>query len=157
VSVAGAISCPVLRPLYPADLDEVVAIEQASYPYPWTRGIFDDCLKVAYACFACVLDGRMAGYSIHNWGAGEAHLLNLCVHPEFRSRGLGRLLLDHAIDHARGMGCQVMLLEVRPSNPGAVRLYRQRGFEQIGRRPGYYPATQGREDAIVMRLNLSEN
>jgi ribosomal-protein-alanine N-acetyltransferase len=154
VSVAGGISHPVVRQLLLADLDEVVAIEQASYPYPWTRGIFEDCLKVGYACFGCILAGQLVGYSIQNWGVGEAHLLNLCVRPELRHRGLGRLMLDHAIDHAQRLDCIVMLLEVRPSNPRAIRLYRDRGFEQIGRRSGYYPANEGREDAIVMRLDL---
>ena len=145
---------PVIRPLKPADIGEVVAIEEASYPFPWTRGIFEDCLRVGYACFGAVVSGRLVAYSVHHWGAGEAHLLNLCVHPEFRHRGLGRLMLDHAIDHAQCLDCMVMFLEVRPSNPGAIRLYLDRGFEEIGERPAYYPAAEGREDAVVMRLDL---
>jgi len=157
VSSAGAPAHPVIRPLQLSDLEQVVAIEQASYPFPWTKGIFEDCLRVGYACFGGFLAGRIVAYSVHNWGAGEAHLLNLCVHPDFRQRGLGRLLLDHAIDHARGLDCLVMFLEVRPSNPGAMQLYQRRGFESVGQRPAYYPAVHGREDALVMRLDLLDS
>ena len=148
-------SLPVIRPLAAEDLEQVLAIERASYPFPWTRGIFEDCLKAGYACFGGLIDGELVAYALHNHGAGEAHLLNLCVHPEFRSRGLGRLLLRHVLDHARAIGCLVVFLEVRPSNPAAITLYRDEGFDVIGKRPGYYPAATGREDAVVMRLGLT--
>lgn len=151
---AASKSLPVIRPLTAADLGQVISIERASYPYPWTKGIFEDCLKVGYSCFGGMIDGQLVAYEVHNRGADEAHLLNLCVHPEFRSLGLGRLLLQHAIDHARAMGCMVMFLEVRPSNAAAIQLYREAGFDVVGRRPSYYPAEQGREDAVVMRLAL---
>lgn len=145
---------PVIRGLRESDLDRVMDIEQACYPFPWTRGIFADCLRVGYACFGLELEHGLAGYSVHHWGGGEAHLLNLCVAPASRGRGLGRLLLDHAIDHARLLDCHVMFLEVRPSNEVAEQLYRRRGFEKVGLRPAYYPSHGGREDATVMRLAL---
>jgi len=154
--VSAVLLHPVIRPLQPEDLAAVEAIEQASYPFPWTLGIFTDCLKAAYACFGLFGDGGLCAYSVHNGAAGEAHLLSLCVAPEMRRRGLGRLLLDHAIRHARRQGCRLMYLEVRPSNPEALSLYRRRGFQPIGQRPGYYPAHEGREDAVVMCLELAD-
>jgi ribosomal-protein-alanine N-acetyltransferase len=147
---------PVIRPLRNDDLDAVVAIETAAYPFPWTRGIFAECLRVGYACYGVSLDSALAGYVIFNWAAGESHLLNLCVDPGRQGRGLGGLLLGQAIDRARAAGCDSMFLEVRPSNPAAAAMYRRRGFETVGRRPGYYRARDGREDAIVMRLGLGE-
>ncbi len=154
MSAVSAASCPVIRPLQADDLDRLVAIESASYPFPWTLGIFRDCLKVGYACSGLCVGSDLVGYSVFNWGAGEAHLLNLCVHPDWQRQGFGRLLLDHSIRQARTLGCRVMFLEVRPSNSGAVRLYERRGFEEAGQRPDYYPAHEGREDALVLRLDL---
>lgn len=144
----------MIRALAPGDLDQVVETERASYPFPWTRGIFEDCLRAGYACFGLWVDGRLGGYTVQNQGAGEAHLLNLCVHPDFQGQGLGRLLLQHAIRQARSLDCDVMFLEVRPSNARAGQLYERAGFEVVGERPAYYPATGGREDAVVMRLDL---
>lgn len=145
---------PVIRELTPADLDRVLAIEEAVYPFPWTRGIFSECLRVGYGCFGMQLDGELVGYVIFNWAAGESHLLNLCVDPRHRRQGLGRLLLEHAIARATTLGCASMFLEVRPSNPGAAAMYERRGFELIGRRPAYYRSVEGREDALVMQLAL---
>ncbi len=129
-------------------------IERQSYPYPWSRGIFVDCLRAGYANFGLQLGGELAGYSIFNWAAGEAHLLNLCIHPRWQRRGYGSLLLEHVISYVARLESVAMFLEVRDSNPGAMKLYQDRGFLVIGRRPSYYQADGGREDAIVMRLEL---
>ena len=145
---------PLIRPLWQEDLDAVLKIEKASYPYPWTRGIFSDCLRVGYACFGLQTGEKLTGYSVHNWAVGESHLLNLCVHPDYQKQGYGSLLLEHAISHARSLDCHVMFLEVRPSNSDAGRLYLRRGFEEVGQRPAYYQSAEGREDALVMRLDL---
>lgn len=145
---------PVLRPLAPGDLDAVYAIETRSYPFPWTRGIFEECLKIGYGCFGLQAGPDLAGYAIHNWAAGESHLLNLCVSPDWQRRGFGKVLLDHALAHARASGAGVMFLEVRPSNQAALALYARRGFTEIGRRPAYYRAGDGREDAVVMQRTL---
>ncbi|NIP19328.1 MAG: ribosomal protein S18-alanine N-acetyltransferase [Xanthomonadales bacterium] len=144
----------VIRPLRPDDLDRVLEIEESCYPFPWTRGIFSDCLRVGYACFGLQLGSDLAGYSVHNWAAGESHLLNLCVDGPWQRRGYGSMLLEHAINHARALDCHVMFLEVRPSNPDARALYLRRGFEAVGERPEYYQAAEGRENAVVMRLDL---
>jgi len=145
---------PLIRTLRVADLDALIGIEEASYPFPWTRSIFADCLRVGYACFGLQAGQELVGYSIHNWAAGECHLLNLCVHPAWQHQGFGSMLLEHAISHAETHGCSVMYLEVRPSNAEAGRLYLRRGFREIGMRPAYYRSREGREDAIVMRLDL---
>ncbi len=145
---------PLIRPLWIEDLDDLVEIEKASYPFPWTRGIFKDCIRSGYACFGLQLDELLAGYTICNWGVGESHLLNLCIHPKWQNQGFGKMLLTHSIGHARSLDCHVMFLEVRPSNVDAGRLYQLHGFEEVGTRPAYYQKQGGREDALVMRLDL---
>jgi len=157
VSTAPQALLPVIRPLAEPDLDAVLAIEVGSYPFPWTRGIFADCLRAGYSCFGVWLGARLAGYSVQNCNVGEAHLLNLCVGAGQRGRGLGRLLLDNAIRCALMDGAQQIFLEVRPSNRDAVALYRSAGFVEAGCRKGYYPAREGREDALVLRLALASS
>ena len=136
------------------DINRVYDIEQAAYPFPWTRGVFVDCLRVGYACFGLQIGSTLAGYSIASSAAAEAHLLNLCVHPDWQHRGYGSLLLEYMINHVARLDSEAMFLEVRASNPRAASLYENRGFKVIGRRPLYYKAGEGREDAIVMRLVL---
>ena len=145
---------PLIRSLWVEDLEEVLKIETMTYPYPWTRGIFDGCLRAGYACFGLQMGNELVGYSVSNWGVGESHLLNLCIHPRWQKQGLGKMLLDNSISHAVSLDCHVMFLEVRPSNTDAGHLYRKRGFEEVGLRPAYYQTEGGREDALVMRLDL---
>ncbi len=140
-----------LRAMTEADLAEVVEIERSVYPYPWTAGIFSDCLRVGYHCTILELDYVPIGYGIIASGAGEAHLLNVCVRDEFRNRGFGRALLSKLLGLAAQSGSAVVFLEVRPVNTAAIRLYEAMGFRQSGRRQGYYQSPGGREDALVMR------
>ena len=140
-----------LRPMAEADVAAVIAIERGVYPFPWTEGIFADCLRVGYHCTVLEFDCVLVGYGIVASGAGEAHLLNVCVREEFRNRGFGRALLSRLIDQAAGSGAGVIFLEVRPPNTAAIRLYEALGFGQSGLRQGYYQAVGGREDALVMR------
>lgn len=144
----------LVRPLTADDLDRVMEIELQAYPHPWTRGIFADCLRVGYECWGLQAGAVLAGYCVLTHAAGESHLLNLCVAPQWQRRGLGRILLGHCVRLAVSNGCQSMFLEVRPSNDAAFELYRRNGFEVVGERPGYYTAGEGREDAIVMRRCL---
>ena len=143
-----------LRPMREADLDAVMAIELRAYPFPWTRGIFRDCLLADYPARVLVQDGEIIGYGMLSVAADEAHVLNVCAAPEVQGRGHGRRLLRALLQLARGRGVQRVFLEVRPSNPTAIALYHAEGFNEIGRRPRYYPAKQGREDAIVMAMEL---
>ncbi|SFS06698.1 ribosomal-protein-alanine N-acetyltransferase [Dyella sp. OK004] len=136
------------------DLPGVAALEGASYDFPWSEGIFSDCLKAGHPCWVLWVEGEMAGYGVLSVAAGEAHVLNLCIGQAYRGLGLGRHLLKRLLDVARWNGAQRVFLEVRPSNPVAQTLYQSAGFAEIGRRPNYYPARQGREDAIVMALDL---
>jgi len=145
---------PLIRRLGMEDLDRICVIEQLAYPFPWSRGIFVDCLRVGYACFGLQMGKDLAGYVIFSWAVSEAHLLNLCIHPDWQQRGYGSLLLEYAIKYVARLENGTMLLEVRASNPRAAALYENRGFRIIGRRPSYYQAGEGREDAIVMRLEL---
>ncbi len=145
---------PLIRQMNADDLDRVVEIEQAAYPFPWTRGIFADCIRAGYDCSALQAGSMLIAYIIQSHGAGESHLLNLCVAPHWQGKGFGKLLLNHAIRQARLQQCTCVFLEVRSSNPPGIRLYEQNGFFVVGKRPGYYRSADGREDAIVMRLDI---
>ena len=136
------------------DVATVSTLENVSYEFPWSVGIFSDCVKAGHPCWVLSVDSVIAGYGILSMGAGEAHLLNICVDPAYRGQGLGRHLLGRLLDIARWNGAERLFLEVRPSNPLAKALYESVGFSEIGRRPRYYPAHNGREDAIVMALDL---
>jgi ribosomal-protein-alanine N-acetyltransferase len=144
------------EPMRESDIDEVVALEESVYPYPWSRGNFADSLASGY--HAWVLRNQsmqLMGYFLVMQMVDEAHLLNVAVAQEWQGQGLGRFLLNQSVACSRGLGLESMLLEVRPSNTRALELYERYGFEQIGRRKGYYPAgSQQREDAIVMRYRL---
>jgi len=143
-----------IRPMERADLDRVGQIEVCTYPWPWSQGIFSDCLRIGYCCRVAEFDGTIDGYAILSTGAGEAHLLNLCVAPESRRAGLGRQLLEAMLVEAGLSGAGRLFLEVRPSNTAAIELYRKYHFRRIGRRPDYYPAEKGREDALVLVRHL---
>ena len=136
------------------DVDAVAALEALAYEFPWTRGIFADCLRAGYDCI--VLNDGVAtiGYGVLSCAAGEAHVLNVCVDPQGQSRGHGRRLLRELVQLARQHGALRVFLEVRPSNASAIALYHSEGFNEIGRRPRYYPAANGREDALVMAMEL---
>lgn len=144
----------VIRPMVESDIAGVLAVEHASYQFPWSEGIFRDCLRVGYVCRIVAIGNEVIGYGIMSLGAGEAHILNLCIGEQYRSRGIGRRLLDHLLDRAAASGVLEAYLEVRPSNFTAIRLYQSLGFEQVGTRRGYYQAVGGREDAAVLRLSL---
>ncbi|MGN6656283.1 MAG: ribosomal protein S18-alanine N-acetyltransferase [Rhodanobacter sp.] len=144
-----------VRGMYLDDLPAVSALENASYEFPWSPGIFGDCVRAGHSCWVLCVDGTVAGYGILSTGADEAHLLNLCIGPDHRGCGLGRHLLMRLLDVARWNRAERVFLEVRPSNPGAKVLYESVGFREIGRRPRYYPARDGREDAIVMALDMA--
>lgn len=143
-----------LRPMREEDLDTIMPIELRAYAFPWTVGIFRDCLRADYPAWVLHLDGRIVGYFLLSIAAGEAHVLNVCVDPDFQGQGHGRRLLKSLLHIARGRGAQRVFLEVRPSNTGAIALYFDEGFNEIGRRPRYYPARDGREDALVMAMEL---
>ena len=144
----------VIRPMRAGDVADVVAIERASYQFPWSEGIFRDCLRVGYVCRVLTVARQVIAYGVMSIGAGEAHILNLCVSEAYRCRGVGKRLLRSLIERATAAGMAEAFLEVRPSNTAAIRLYLSMGFEQAGTRRGYYQAFSGREDAAVLKLAL---
>lgn len=143
-----------LRPMREDDLEAVLDIELRAYPFPWTRGIFQDCLRAGYPAWVLQADAGIIGYGMLSLAADEAHVLNVCAAPEVQGLGHGRRLLRSLLEMARTRGAQRVFLEVRPSNVIAIGLYHAEGFNEIGRRRRYYPARKGREDAIVMAKEL---
>jgi len=148
---------PLLRRLIASDLDRAMEIEEAAYAFPWTRGIFEDCLRVGYHCQGIQLGPLLVGYSVLTQVAGECHLLNLCVDPQWQRRHLGSVLLEQSIRTAIAGNCESMFLEVRPSNRAGIGLYRKRGFQVVGERPDYYRAASGREKAFIMFIDLDQD
>ncbi|RLK51202.1 [SSU ribosomal protein S18P]-alanine acetyltransferase [Alkalispirillum mobile] len=146
-----------IRDMIEADLPEVLQVEQRAYSWPWTYGIFRDCLRAGYPGWVCVCSGHIVGFVLVAAAAGEGHILNLCVSPDRRREGVGRALIDRVIQEAPAHEVQELFLEVRPSNKAAQALYRSVGFEQVGRRRGYYPAAGGREDALVLARLIEED
>jgi ribosomal-protein-alanine N-acetyltransferase len=143
-------------PMQKGDVDEVHALEQSVFPHPWSRANFADSLASGYDAWVLRdADGVLVGYFLLMYAVDEAHLLDVAVAAQRQGQGLGRYLLDKIMARARQKGMESVLLEVRPSNLRALRVYKEYGFGEIGRRKGYYPAHGGqREDAIVMRLVL---
>jgi len=142
-------------PMGVIDLDEIVAAESLLYPFPWTRGNFHDALRAGYSSWVLRdQQGALVAYAVMMLALDEAHLLNLSVERGRQREGIGWRTLEWMAEVGRGYGARTMLLEVRPSNDAALRMYQRYGFERIGVRRGYYPAQGGREDAIVMRTTL---
>ncbi len=142
------------RPMTEDDLDAVMAIEPHIYSHPWTRGNFVDSLASGYSAWVLLDGAKIIGYSLMMLVLDEAHLLNLSIDKTYQKRGLGRLLLEHMIASAKQHGAANMFLEVRPSNISAIALYENIGFNEMAIRRGYYPAQNGREDAVLMGLAL---
>jgi [ribosomal protein S18]-alanine N-acetyltransferase len=151
---SGVPASTTLRAMREDDIAAVMSIETRAYPFPWTDGIFRDCLNACHPSWLLMDNGVVIGYGIISIAVGEAHILNLCIDPEVQGQGHGRRLLRALVRMIRAQNAERIFLEVRPSNPRAIALYFDEGFNEIGRRPRYYPAHQGREDAIVMAMEL---
>jgi ribosomal-protein-alanine N-acetyltransferase len=144
-----------LRPLAVSDLDAIMAIEVRAYGFPWTEGIFRDCIRVGYCCWCYEVKGVIHGYGVMSVAAGESHILNLSVRPDSQRQGIGTKLMNHFLQLARRHNADTVMLEVRPSNTPAIGLYQKLGFNEIGIRRNYYPAEHGqREDALLLALSL---
>lgn len=139
-----------------SDLDEVMAIEIAVFPFPWTRKVFESTIVEGYDCWVARDENHvMVGYFVLMKVVDEMHLLTIAVHRERQGQGIGRRLLARLIELVREMRMESLLLEVRPSNERALELYKNYGFAEIGRRKNYYVAADNRrEDALVMRMCL---
>jgi len=146
-----------IRTMNYSDLEAVISVEERAYAKPWTLGIFRDCLRVGYNAWVMTLDNSVIGYGIVMLSPGEAHILNICVSPDYQKRGLGRYLLRHLIKKSRQTDTDMVLLEVRRSNTAAQELYKSEGFHELGVRKAYYPADEGREDAIILAKYLAKD
>jgi ribosomal-protein-alanine N-acetyltransferase len=145
---------PGFAPMQEADLEWVAEQDRLLYPFPWAAVNFADSMSAGYGCWTMFEGTERAGYAVLMMVLDEVHILNISVVVERQGRGLGRRLLNHLAAVAKEAGARQMFLEVRPSNTPALALYQKAGFETIGRRKGYYPAADGREDALVMRWPL---
>lgn len=154
MKLQGSASGMQFVPMTEQDIDWVVACERELHAFPWTRGNFVDSLVAGHGCWILKVNGRRAGYAVMMRVLDEAHLLDISIERSSQGQGHGAALLDHLRKEARRHGVTQFFLEVRPSNEAALALYRKQGFEHIGRRRDYYPAVNGREDAIVMRCVL---
>lgn len=148
-----------LRPMQLDDLDVIMQIEPTIYSHPWTRGNFSDSLNSGYSAWVLekqvLQDNKeMIGYALLMLVMDEAHLLNLSIAKAHQKKGLGRYLLEHMLTIAKTHKAANMFLEVRPSNISAIALYENLGFCEMAVRRGYYPAKEGREDAVLMGLAL---
>lgn len=146
----------LVRTLAPEDVPAVLDIERQCYSHPWSESVFLDCFKANYRLWGVCHGGLLVGYGVVAYLVDEAHLLNICVHPNARGEGVGRYLLRHVVATSAHEGMSQLLLEVRVSNHAAIALYQHEGFHEIGQRPGYYPAANGREDARVLMLALGQ-
>src|SRR3981189_1941167 len=144
----------VIRPMRATDVAEVVDIERSSYQFPWSEGIFRDCLRVGYACRVVTLSRQLLGYGVMSVGAGEAHILNLCVGEAFRCDSVRERTVLCLIERAAAAGMGAASLEVRPSNTAAIRLYLHGVREHPPYTPGFEKIYAGREDAAVLKLAL---
>ena len=144
----------VIRTMNYSDLHQVMEVEVLAYPHPWTLGIFRDCLRVGYSAWVMELEREIIAYGIVMLSPGEAHILNICVHPDFQGKGLGRFFLQYLIKQLNRSDVDMVLLEVRRSNTIAQQLYQSEGFHELGVRKGYYPTDNGREDAIILAKYL---
>ncbi len=147
----------IIRRMQQEDVEGVMAIENVVCEFPWTASIFSDCIKVGYGCWVLDDAGSVVGYGLLSVSGGEGHILNICIKPDYQKKGLGLRMMQHLIKQCRFADSDSVYLEVRVSNHGAQHLYTKLGFLQISERKDYYPATNGREDALVLSLNLKEN
>lgn len=143
-----------LRPMQMEDLDAIMQIEPTIYSHPWSRGNFSDSLQSGYSAWVMLQEQRIIGYALLMMVLDEAHLLNLSVAKPQQKQGLGRYLLQHMMLVAKRHKAAHLFLEVRVSNTTAIALYESVGFCEMAIRRGYYPAQQGREDAMLMGLAL---
>lgn len=144
-----------IRTMECTDIAPVMAIERQTYEFPWTEGIFRDCIKAGYHCMVYALNRLVIGYAVMSVAVGEAHVLNISIEPRMQGKGLGRRMMERMLSVASENGADSVFLEVRRSNQAAQELYLSMGFNELGTRRGYYPAAEGREDAICLGLALA--
>ena len=144
------------RPMSPADVEEVMRLETSVYQFPWTERIFRDCIRVGYDCWLALKDNIIVAHAVVSTAAGESHVLNLAVTEEYQGKGIGKQFIRFLLGIAASKQAEIMMLEVRPSNVRAISCYNSAGFNEIGCRKDYYPAPNGKEDALLFAKQISE-
>lgn len=142
------------RPMLASDIETVMQVEIRIYEFPWTKGIFADCIRADYDCWVATQDNSIIAYAVLSVAAGESHILNLAVDNSHQKMGIGKQLLLHLIRRAHLLNAEIIMLEVRCSNTAAIHLYESSGFNEIGSRKAYYPAPGGKEDALLFAYQL---
>ncbi|WP_372872541.1 ribosomal protein S18-alanine N-acetyltransferase [Shewanella sp.] len=145
-----------IEPLFQQDAPQMALIEAQAHSHPMSEAMLSDCFGHLYRCRGLYHEDALQGFTIVQQIVDEATLFDICVLPWAQGKGLGKLLLQQVIDDARGHSAQVLMLEVRASNTAAIGLYQRLGFCESGRRKGYYPSADGREDAVLMDLRLEQ-
>ncbi|WP_111643225.1 ribosomal protein S18-alanine N-acetyltransferase [Marinimicrobium alkaliphilum] len=143
-----------LRPLTRADLFRIESIEAQAHTHPWSVDSYEDCLGGRQQCWVARVGNDVVGCTVFTQSADESELLNLVVAPRWQGKGIGRSLLNFVVTQVAPRA-EVLFLEVRVSNQKAITLYSASGFIEVGRRKDYYPAYEGREDALVMMRRLA--
>ena len=141
---------PSFRPLLESDFDAIYPIEQAAHQEPWSQANLLSCFGPRYLNGLMLVESRPAGFYISDLVAGDSSLMNICVHPEFQGKGLGRALLNEYLARSKAKGAEAWFLEVRAGNRTAIGLYESEGFAEYCRRADYYGTGQDREDAVLM-------
>jgi ribosomal-protein-alanine N-acetyltransferase len=136
------------------DIEQVMKVEEEVYEFPWTERIFSDCIRVGYNCWIALLQQTVVGHAVISIVADESHMLNLSIARNQQGKGYGRQFIEFLVEEARAQRAQTMLLEVRPSNTAAINCYNGAGFNEIGCRKDYYPAQDGREDALLLARHI---
>ena len=137
------------------DVDAVMHLENQVYQFPWTNQIFEDCIRVGYDCWLAFIENTVVAHAVISIAAGESHILNLSVTENHQGKGIGKHFIQFLLNIARNKRAQIMMLEVRPSNARAINCYYSAGFNEIGCRKDYYPAPNGKEDALLFARHIS--
>lgn len=147
----------MIRVMTFADIDAVMRIENSTNPTPWSEKIMRDCINVGFKCFVLVVDGAVMGYAVYVLSLYQCHLLNLRLDPALHGQGYGSDFLRFCLQETLKEGVGWMVLEVRPSNPAGLALYKKFGFSQISVKEKYYDDGDGKfEDALVLGLWIKE-
>ncbi|WP_243836995.1 ribosomal protein S18-alanine N-acetyltransferase [Psychromonas algicola] len=132
------------------DIPAVLTIECAAHSHPWSEKLFLSNFGKRYINHILIIEDEIIGYFIASYVAGEVTLLNIAIAPKYQGKGLGQKLLTYLIQFSHKLEQQEIWLEVRASNQSAIAIYQKLDFVEVDIRPAYYPAENGREDAIVM-------
>lgn len=143
------------RRMTPEDIAQVMEVENEVYEFPWSERIFSDCIRVGYYCWLALQQQTIVGHAVISVVADESHMLNLSIARNHQGKGYGRQFIEFLVNQARALQAQTMLLEVRPSNMAAINCYTGAGFNEIGCRKDYYPALNGREDALLLARHIA--